>query len=149
MIIAPTQLLEAFGMLTEVSDENTILAGLLRYDLLVRKDSTGHYKDLIYIDNRSRMVSKIEYFDADNEMVLITELSNYRQIADGFKIPMNIKIISNPNGPAEEKAEVEITLRSAQTAEIKEAIFLNRPATRGFDHISEYTADGFIVEQVR
>ena len=149
MIINPTQLLEAFGLLSDMSDENTILASLHRYDLLVRKDFMGRYKDRVYIDNRSRMISKIEYFDINNEIVLTTELSNYKQITDDFKIPMNIKIISNPKASVEKMVDIEISLRSAEPAEIKDAIFLNRPRTKGFKHISEYTADGFVVDQLR
>lgn len=149
MIINPTQLLEAFGLLAEMSDENTILASLHRYDLLVRKDFTGRYKDRVYIDNRSRMINKIEYFDTNNEIALITELGNYKQLADGFKIPMSIRIISNPNASVEEMVDIKITLSSAEVAEIKDAIFLDRPKTEGFKRISEYKADGFVVDQLR
>lgn len=149
MIINPNQLLEAFGLLTEMSDEDTILASLHRYDLLVRKDSMGHYKDRVYIDNRSRMISKIEYFDTNDEIALVTELSNYKQLTDDFKIPMSIRIISKPNGTAKEMVDIKITLSSAGIAEIKDAIFLDRPKTEGFNRISEYKADGFVVDQIR
>lgn len=149
MIINPAQLLEAFGLLADMSDENTTLASLHRSDLLVRKDFMGRYKDRIYIDNRSRMISKIEYFDANNEIILITELSNYKKIADSFKIPMSIRIISNPKASVEEMVDIKITLRSVKVGKIKDAIFLNRPKTKGFKRISEYTADGFVVDQLR
>jgi len=149
MILNPTQLLEAFGLLADMSNENTVLASMQKYDLLVRKDFMDRYKDRVYIDNRTRFVSKIEYFDTNNEIVLITELSNYKQIANGFKIPMTIRIISNPNRSIEEMADIRITLNSAEIAEIKDEIFLNKPDTEGFKRITKYTSDGFTVEQLR
>jgi len=121
LMVSPKVVLEAFGIVMrhdEGSGSNTwSLTNEGPYDILTEEDADGRLRKRVHIFACDYLVHKIEYFDAEGELVGIAKLSNYEPVADGFEVPKRIHVTAvAPDGRAD---EMDIKLASVTQKELK------------------------------
>lgn len=145
--ISPRILLEAVGIIEVDDRENWSLSNEGTFDVLTERDEVGSIIKKIYTYNCDRRVRKIEYFGDNEQIAVILELNEYRDIYKGASVPRVIKVISF-NGDGTEDS-FRITLDSIRrqdfSAKLHKALF-TRPEPKGFKHVGRIIA-GEVVEQ--
>ena len=117
LVISPKTLLEAFGVVEFEEHENWSLAAEGAFDILTKRSKQGGVVKKIYIYNCDYRVRKIEYLNKAGENIIVTQLADYKEVADGFFMPRVIKITTA--GRDNKRNSVKITLGS-----IKETKFI-------------------------
>ena len=136
--IDPKLVLEAFGAVEIEDDENWSLSNEGGFDVLTKRDGQGAVTKKMYVHSCSFVISKIEYFHGDGQAGIVAELSEYKEVGEGFSVPTAVKIASgNPDGTED---SFRITLGSVRGAEFtgkKKTVLFGRSVPRGFEHVYE------------
>ena len=147
LMISPKLALEALGITKIGDEENWSLSNEGAFDVLTEcHDSVLSRK--LYVSNCDYLLRKIEYFDANGEAVVVTELDKYKQVRKDFFAPSVVKIAKCAGS---EDDSVGITLRLISikpanfTEEQRNLLFI-RPEPKGFKHIYKIV-DGDMIEQ--
>ena len=135
----PRDVLEALGMIHFEDDStngNWRLTAADDYDILIKSDNRRNILKKVYVNRCDYLVRKIEYFGSAGDLTVITELDNYRTVADGFEIPSLIKIrrLSKSNGGD----AVMITLKSMKVKEFTEkqkSFLFSKPGMERFESV--------------
>lgn len=155
--INPKTLFESLGLVETGTEENWSLSNEGAFDVLTKRDGDVIVKKM-HIFGSDYLVNKIEYFDSDGLPLARTELGNYKEVSDGFFVPVSIKIIAYgqssgllTENKVEESLSITLSLKSIKPEEITEKkrnVFFNPPSRRGFEHIL-INEDGDWIEQRR
>lgn len=150
LMLSPKIVLEALGIVEIGSEKNWSLSNLDHYDVLSKRNEQATIVKKIYIYNsRDYLVKRIEYFDADGQATVITELDKYKKALNDFFVPTFIKIINCADGNEEDSAQ--ITLGSAKPTNFTDkqrSRLFTRPQPQGFKHIYKIV-DNRIIEQLQ
>jgi hypothetical protein len=147
LIINPKTLLEALGIAAVGSDETWSLSNEGAFDVLTQRNDQGGIIKKVYIYSCDYRVSKIEYFNADGEPVVVAELYKHKEMSKGFFVPRAIKITTYAEAGREDS--VIITLKSVtpdKFDEKKQDVYFNRRKPRGFKHVYKII-NGNMIEQ--
>ncbi|MGA2071669.1 MAG: hypothetical protein ABSG97_10000 [Sedimentisphaerales bacterium] len=146
LAVSPMIVLEAFGAV-DMRNGDWTLSRDGSFDLLILRNDRGVIIQKIYIEPCDYVVRKIERFDDSGDIYLKAEFVEYERAAEGFLIPLRIKIVAVSKEGGEDS--VEITLSFVKPAELssqqRQRLFV-RPLPRGFNHIYQ-VIDGEAVEQ--
>lgn len=153
LVISPELLLEALGIAVvgkgqDSKKKNWSLSNSEGLDVLTKRRGRTEARK-IYIDACDYLVRRIEYFDANGEVVVVTELDKYKELLEGFFVPAVIKI-TRPAGQAEDSVSITLSLKSIKPADFTEKQrnrLFERPRPRGFEHIYEINEDCETIEQ--
>ncbi len=146
LMISPKVVLEALGVVC-IDGFEWDLSNSGGFDILTGRKKEGTAVKRIYISTCEYLISKIEYFDGDGEVVVSAETENYVEVAEGFYAAKMIKVISGGGGEKEDS--VRIMLGSVKAAEFnakQRARLFVRPKPRGFEHVYQII-EGLPVEQ--
>lgn len=145
--ISPKILLEAVGIIEVDDRENWSLSKEGVFDVLTKRGKAGSIIKKIYIYNCDRRVRKIEYFGDNEQIAVILELDEYRDIYKGVSVPRVIKAVSFNSDGTEDS--FRITLDSIRQQDFSEKLckaLFTRPEPKGFKHIYRIIDDQ-VVEQ--
>ncbi len=141
---SPKTLFESLGLVETGTEENWSLSNEGAFDVLTKRDGDVIVKKM-HIFGSDYLVNKIEYFDSDGLPLARAELENYKEVTDGFFVPVSIKIIAYEQSSGlltenkvEESLSIALSLKSIKPEEITEKkrnVFFNPPPRRGFKHI--------------
>ena len=143
--ISPRLVLDAFGIVDVGDKKNWSLSKEYGFDVLTGNGSDGIVKKM-YIERCSYLIGKIEYISDNKQIAAVTELSRYKQLAEGFSFPSLIKITTYPDSTGD---VFEIRLDSVKPASFSEKQrqrLFNRPKPKGSENIYEII-DGEIIKQ--
>ena len=135
--INPKNLFESLGIMETGAEENWSLSSEGAFDVLTRRDRGVVIKKM-HIYSGDYLISKIEYFDSDGLPLARAELKNYKEVSEGFFVPVSIKIIAYGQNKVEDSLSITLNLKSIKPEEITEEkrdVFFNPPSRRGFKHI--------------
>ncbi|GAH93151.1 unnamed protein product, partial [marine sediment metagenome] len=82
------------------------------FDVLTQRNNQGSIIKKVYIYNCNYRVSKIEYFDEDEQTVAVTELYKYKEVSEGCFVPRAIKITTHAQEA--QKDSLRIRLKSVK-----------------------------------
>jgi hypothetical protein len=141
----PATMLEALGAVNLEQGDWSLTHG--RYDVLWLHGEDGTLLKRVFIEPCDYLAAKIEYFNPAGVLVAGAELEKYKRIAEGFFVPMRIKLFTLTKDGSEESAQV--SLGSVEQVQIsgqqRERLFV-RPRPRGFERVYQII-DGEAVEQ--
>jgi len=123
LMISPMIMLEAFGIVATEPDVSGGSAWSLKnkgpYDILTRRDKAGRLTQRVYVYACDYRVRKIEYFNERGAVVAATELADYKEVAEGFLVPTQIKAtLTDPDGLQD---TMEIELKSMGAYQLSQA----------------------------
>jgi len=160
LMINPKLVLEALGITEIGREENWSVSNEDDFDVLIRdpkrnkgrsgtteRDGSNDTRK-IHISNSDCLVKRIEYFNGD-QLVVVTKLSNYKQITEGFFVPSLIKIAKGTAQAIENSVRITLNLKSIKLANITESQrnhLFTRPEPQGFEYIYKII-NGNMVEQ--
>jgi hypothetical protein len=147
LVISPKVVLEALGLgVGGEEDNNWYLSSKNGFDILTsRKDGVVMKK--IYIDRRNCQVKRVEYFGDSSEALLVTELSKYEEVSDGFSVPTIIEMVRHSKDGKEDSVRIDLkSLKSAGLSEKLRNLIFTRPKPQGFKHVYKII-DGNMIEQ--
>ena len=84
--ISPRLVLDAFGIVDVGDQKNRFLSAENDFDVLVEDSGSGIIKKM-YIERCNYLIRKIEYISDNKQISAVTELSKYKQLAEGFSFP--------------------------------------------------------------
>lgn len=143
--ISPRLVTEAFGMM-EIGDEDSwslSIEGDL--DVLTKRSGDGVVKK-VYIDRCDYLIVKIEYINSRGEILAVTEMNKYRQLAENLSLPSVVRITTYPDSIGD---VLEIRLDSVKMktfSEVQRQRIFGRPEPRRFENIYEIV-DGEIIKK--
>lgn len=149
LMINPRILLEAIGIIKVGDEEGWTLSNEGVFDVLVKRNDEGTITKKIYVYSWDYSVRKIEYFDNNGEVVVVTELDKYKQVSKRFYIPTIIKITTLGQDNTKDFVRIGFNPKSIKLVDFVGArrdIFFNRPGPKGFKHIYKII-NGKAVEQ--
>jgi hypothetical protein len=151
LMMSPRVVLEALGLVAESNGEPD--AGLWSlenkgaYDILVRRDETGRPVRRVHVYSCDYAVHKIEYFDGQGRVVAVAQLGDYKDVAEGFRVPTKMRVVStNPDG---RRDTMEISLAGVRTTQFKDQqrqVLFSPPPSGKFDNIYRYQAGRWVPE---
>lgn len=148
LVMNPRILLEVFGAIEAETEDRWSFSRESGFLVVTRRHDDGTMRKL-YLNGGQCAVSRIEYYDAAGRVTVFAEMSDYKEAAEGFFVPREIRIVRVEGGEGENS--VKITLSSVRqmtfTQPQKEGIFRRTPP-KGFKHVYEIV-DGEVVEQVQ
>ncbi len=144
LTISPKTLLEALGIIMaggeEARTENWSLSNEGFFDVLVKHGDNGMITQKVYIYSCDYRISKIEYFDEYGRLAVVTELSKYKQVREGFSVPTDIKIVNCAEKGEQDLGSISLKLKSVKTARFSERrrkYIFNRPEPKGFKNVGK------------
>lgn len=152
LMMSPRVVLEALGIVAEPGDEpNAALWSLESegpYDILTRRDKTGHIVKRVYVYACDYVAHKIEYFDRRGKVAATAELRDYKTVVDGFRVPTAIRVVSvRPDG---RKDSIDIDIQSTKVMELNERqrqFLFTPPAADKFEHVYRYEESRWVPER--
>jgi hypothetical protein len=136
LMINPRTLFEALGFLETGAEEEWSLSNEGDFDVLT-KQNRGVVIKKIHISKRGYRVGKIEYYDSNGQALALAELTDYKEVSEGYFVPASIKIIAYNQNVNAEPLGITLNLKSIKPKEFNERqkkLFV-RPPPQGFDHI--------------
>jgi len=147
LLINPKTVLEALGVVAVGDDEGWSLSSEGAFDVLTQRNNQGRTVKKVYIYSCDYQVSKIEYFNEDEQTVAVTELYKYKEVSEGCFVPRAIKIVTHAQ---ESRADsFIITLKSVKPYKFdkkKQDDYFTRRKPKGFKHVYRII-DGNIIEE--
>jgi len=147
LLINPKTVLEAFGIVEVGGDKDWSLSNEGAFDVLTQRNNQGSIIKKVYIYNCNYRVSKIEYFDEDEQTVAVTELYKYKEVSEGCFVPRAIKIAAHAQEA--QKDSLRIRLKSVKPYKFdkkKQDDYFTRRKPKGFKHVYRII-DGNIIEE--
>ena len=145
LAVNPGIMLEVMGVGKIGQREDWFLSKEGAYDVLAKKNSEGAVIRKMYVYNCDYLVRKIEYFDANEQAVIVAELGEYKKVSKDFFVPGVIKIsrcIDNKDeGPIAVSFTIELAEQTSFMEKQREMIF-RRPEPDGFKRVLEITGYG-------
>ena len=140
--IDPKTVLEALGIVEIGKDENWSLANQGAYDILAMRDENGTLRKNIHIYNCDYRVAKIEYFDPNEQVVVVTQLQ-YNKSFEDISVPDVIRI--ETIGEDDDAFSFKIKLKSVNPFEFddkkQKIFFMRQQSPKGFKHILRIIGD--------
>ena len=146
LVISPKVLLEALGVVTLSEEDNWYLSSESGFDVLEERQGNAVIKK-IYIDSRDCQIKRVEYFGNSSKALLVTELSKYEKVAEGFSVPTIIEMVKCSKAGKEDF--VRINLKSVKSVDFSEKLrnlLFARPEPQGFKNVYKII-DGNMIEQ--
>lgn len=152
LMIDPKIVTEALGIAAAGGDAvgataNWSLSQQGPFDVLEQRNWVGRLAKKMYVYNCDYRARKVEYFDAQGEITVVTELDRYEQVAENFYVPTSVAITERPGCGTGGSAK--ITLRSVKAATFNEKLrnlIFTRPKPRGLKNGYEIV-DGDIIKR--
>jgi len=153
-ILNPKTLLEAIGVVPMDSVDGQRSKWMLSnegpFDILTRLNGDGNIVKKIYVYSCDYLVRKIEYFDSNGQVSIVTELDDYKQISDGFSVPALIKIVRFGHNGRDDSIRIKLkSIKPVGISEKRQRILFSRPEPRGVKHIYELNENCELIEQRR
>ena len=153
-ILNPKTLLEAVGVMSldSVGGQKVkwVLSNEGPFDILTRLDGDGNIAKKIYIYSCDYLVCKVEYFDSNGQVSVVTELDDYKQISDGFSVPAFIKIVRFGQGGKDDSMKIKLKwIKPVSFSQKQQRALFSRPKPRGVKHIYELNENCELIEQER
>ena len=143
--VSPRLVLDAFGIVDVGDKKNWSLSKEYGFDVLVEDSGSGIVKKM-YIERCSYLIGKIEYISDNKQIAAVTELSKYKQLAEGFSFPSVIKITTYPDSTGDVfEIRLDSVKQTSFTEKQRQRLF-NRPKPKGSENIYEII-DGEIIKQ--
>jgi len=148
LIISPKTLLEAFGIAQIGGEQNWSLSNESAFDVLTKRNEQGIMVKKIYVLNsRDYPVRKIEYFDTNGQVAVVTELDKYKKVNNDFFVPTVIKITNCARNNKNDSIKITLgSVKSTNFTDKQRRRLFTRPQPQGFKHIYKII-DGDIIEQ--
>jgi len=162
LMLSPKMVLEALGIAEIGGEGNWSLSNVDHYDVLSKRNERATVIKKIYIYNsRDYLIKKIEYFDANGQAAVVTELDKYKKVLNDFPpsreghsrfggvpfVPTFIKIITCIDGKEEDSVRITLgSIKSMNFTDKQRRRLFTRPAPRGYKHVYKIV-DGNIIEQ--
>jgi hypothetical protein len=152
LMMSPRVVLEALGIVAELGDEpNAALWSLKNegpYDVLTLRDETGRMVKRVHVYACDYVVHKIEYFDRREEMAATAQLRDYEPVAEGFRVPTAIRVVSVRSDGR--KDSIDIDIQSTKVMELNERqrqFLFTPPAADRFEHVFRYEEGRWVPER--
>ena len=148
MMLNPKLVLEAFGIV-DTNGGNWHLSNKQAFDVLTKQDKQGRIVKKIYINTCDYTIARIEYFDRNTKVSVVTELTEHKQISEGFFAPTVIRIV-NAQDNEEKAVSITLNLKSVKSAQFSEKLKDNlfiRPRAKAFEHIYRIIEGEWIKQQ--
>ncbi len=147
LVISPTLLLEAFGMLRFDTGNNWSLSNSGAFDILTKRQAGGMVKK-VYIYSCDRLIRKIEYLDADGKVLVVTEMDGYKLLSQAFWVPSVIKIVRHRQNNKSDSAGITLnSIKPMRLTEKQRSRLFSRPEPAGFKHIYKLDENCDMIEQ--
>lgn len=150
LMMSPRVVLEALGLVVEPSSADAALWSLENrgpYDILTRRDEAGRMVRRVYIYSCDYAVHKIEYSDGQGKVLAVAQLGDYKDVAEGFRVPTKMHVVStNPDG---RRDTMEISLTGVRTYQFKDQqrqVLFSPPPRGKFDNVYRYQAGRWVPE---
>ena len=135
LAINPELLLEALGILELDTDGNWSLLNSGVFDILTKHQAGGIVKK-VYVYNCDHLVRRIEYFDADGKVLVVTELDGYKTVSQDFWVPSVINIVRHRQDGRSDSVSITLSsIKPVQLTEKQRSRLFYRPEPDGFKHI--------------
>jgi hypothetical protein len=149
LVLSPRVLMEALGMVAVGPDADSSgrwsLSNEGACDVLTERGQAGQIVKKIYIYNCDRRVWRTEYFDADGRTVVTTELDKYRDVAEGFAVPTDIKMVMHRADDKTDSVRLTLRAKSVSLSDKARQRLFSRPPPRGIEPVE--VVDGSPVDQ--
>jgi hypothetical protein len=142
LALSPRLLSEALGtMAVDPYGDSSVTWSLSNegaHDILTRRNQAGEIVKKLYVNTCDRRVSKIEYFDVAGRLAATTELDRYGDVAAGFAVPTDIRMVRHRADDKEDS--VRLTLSSVKRVNVPfsdkaRQRFFTRPPSRGIEQV--------------
>jgi len=149
LLINPKTVLEALGVVAVGGDEAWSLSNKGPFDILTQRNNQGSVIKKVYIYNCPYQISKIEYFNEDEQIVAVTELYNYKKVSEGCSVPRAINITTHSHDDRKDSLDIRLkSVKPYKFDEKKKRIYFEPPRSKGFKHIYRII-DGNFTEEPR
>jgi hypothetical protein len=142
LALSPRLLLEALGVVAvDPYGDSSVTWSLSNegaHDILTRRNQAGEIVKKLYVDTCDRRVSKIEYFDAAGRLAATTELDRYRDVAAGFAVPTDIRMVRHRADDKEDSVRLTLSPPKRLKAPLSDKArqrFFTRPPSRGIEQV--------------
>jgi len=147
LAINPTLLLEALGIIELDTDGDWSLSNRGAFDVLTKRRAGGIVKK-VYIYNCDHLVRKIEYCNADGEVLVVTELAKYKAVSEAFWVPSVINIIRHRQLDRSDSVSIKLnSIKPVSLTEKQQSRLFTRPEPAGFKHIYRLDENCNMIEQ--
>ena len=147
LMINPKTLLEALGIVAVGGDEGWSLSNEGPFDVLSERNNQGSIIKKVYIHSCDYRVAKIEHFNEDGQIVVVTELYKYKEISEGCFVPSAIKIIRHDANGRKDSFLMRLNSIKPHTFDKrKRDIYFTPRKPKGIKHVYRII-DGNVIEQ--
>lgn len=150
MMISPKILLEALGIISIEDAGEWDLKQEGAYDVLTKKNHRNIAVKKIYIYNCDNTIARIEYLGTNGQVAISMELERYKQVCDGFSVPMLVKVVKHPNDSQKDSIDIDVKIKSVKLFEFtdkrKEFIF-QPPDFNRYKRVLKFNDECRLVEQ--
>ncbi|MBA7703785.1 hypothetical protein ES703_112579 [subsurface metagenome] len=147
LAINPELLLEALGILELDTDGNWSLLNSGAFDILTKRRAGGIVKK-VCIYNCDHLVRRIEYFDADGKVLVVTELDGYKTVSQDFWVPSVINIVRHRQDGRSDSVSITLSsIKPVQLTQKQRSRLFYRPKPDGFKHIYKLDENCDMIEQ--
>jgi len=153
LVISPKTVLEALGIVAVSGEDDDTKSWSLSnegaFDVLTMHNNEGRIIKKVYIYSCDYLVRKIEYFDINGEVAIVTELSKYERVVEDFFVPAGIKIIKHAENNKTDSIQISLgSIKPAQFSQKLRSRLYTRPEPKGFKHVYKIV-DGNMVKQLQ
>jgi len=147
IIIVPQVLLECFGLVNIAEEDKCSLSNEGPFDVLSERDDDGDIIKRIYVYSCDYRVSRIEYFDRNDNVIVSMELSRYKKFSGGLWVPTRIDVSSYGSEGAVDSFRIVLkSVKAMEFSDRQRGIYFSRPEPRGFKKLFKIE-DGTVVER--
>ncbi len=133
ILMSPQVLLEAFGLIFSEADIKWQLENKDEYDILTRLDEHGKTAEKIHIYNCNYTVSKIEYYDVNQQPIMSVAMADYQEFNEKNILPNEITIAHYKSDGKMDTFNIKLS--SLKPLRKKNAKRYERPKSKGFKEI--------------
>jgi len=147
LVINPTLLLEAIGIIELDTGGDWSLSNRGAFDVLAKRQAAEIVKK-VYVYNCDHLVRKIEYCNADGEVLVLTELAKYKAVSEAFWVPSVINIVRHRQGGRSDSVSIKFgSIKPVKLTGKQRSRLFYRPKPDGFKHIYKLDENCDMIEQ--
>jgi hypothetical protein len=147
LAINPTLLSEALGIMELDTEEDWSFSNDGAFDILTEHQAGGIVKK-VYIYGCDHLVRRIEYFDAEGKVVVVTVLDKYKPASKDFWVPSVINILRHKQDDRSDSMIIKLgSIKPVQLTEKQRSRLFYRPEPDGFKHIYRLDENCNVIEQ--
>ena len=145
---SPGLILEGLGALKTDNLQNLTLTAKDGYDVLIAQGDDGRAVKRIYLGRCIHQIAIIEYLNNAGRIGTTLQLAEHKQLADGFYVPEEIRILTKENTTDENVLKINLrSIKPVQLSNLQKNKLFERPKPKGFKHIYKWD-DGNMLEQL-